>query len=167
MRRHRNTAVFPVLLVIIAALGFWSCSPAKPARLSKPTAPPEGYQRRIVIVLERPDFRPVAGAWIKVEAEVPTVLVSPAGGMGQTNGQGGLTLIFEPKPHYDEKALAGDDIIVDFPVKAKLTITGAGRGPLVRYIDDRETFARYADPLYQGLNRNPESGETYYEIILP
>ncbi|MDL2226441.1 hypothetical protein LJB86_02155 [Deltaproteobacteria bacterium OttesenSCG-928-M10] len=163
MRSCNHLAFVAVLLVMLAALG---CS-AKPARLSRPTAPPEGYQRRIVVVLERQDFRPVAGAGVKVETEAPTVLVSPAGGAGHTDSRGALTLVFEPKPHYDEKALVGDDIIVDFPVKAKLTITGAGRGPVARYIDDRETFARYADPLYQGLNRDPEAGETYYEIILP
>ena len=161
-----KTAIFPALIVMVAALGVWGCSSSKPVKLSKPTAPPENYQRRIVLVLERKDFRPVAGARVTVETEDPSVLISPAGGTGHTNHQGNLTLVFAPKPHYDESALIGDDIIVDFPIKAKLTITGVGRAPLVRYLDARETFARYADPLYQGLNRDPESGETYYEIVV-
>jgi len=141
----------------------WGCS-GRPVPLSRPTAPVEGYQRRITVVLERGDFRPLPGMRIDVEVEEPSILVKPAGGSGRTNGQGALALVFEPKPHYDQKAWAGDDIIVEFPVKAKLTIHRPGQAPLVRYLNDRESFARYADPLYQGLNRDPEPGETYLTI---
>lgn len=132
--------------------------------LSDPTAPPTGYQRKITVVLEREGFYPVAGAEVRIETEEPTRLVSPAGGRGRTDSSGALALIFEPPPHYDQKVLAGGDIVAEFPVKARLIV---GRGGSVHRINDTQTFARYADPLYQGLNRDPEPEVTYHHIMLP
>ncbi|MDR3037943.1 MAG: hypothetical protein LBV21_01420 [Candidatus Adiutrix sp.] len=146
--------------VLLAALAL-ACGGRR--GIDDPTAPPADYLRRLVLVLERPDFRPAAGVDISVETEPPTRLVSPAGGSGRTDGRGRLELVFAPPPRYDQAALAGGDIIVDFPVRARLTLGGA----LTRDIDDRETFARYADPLYQGLNRDPEPGPTPVVITLP
>ena len=149
-----------VLLTLAAAVAA-GCA-ARPAVLADPTAPPAGYQRRIMVVVETADFRPVAGAEVRIEVEAPTRLIEPASGRGRTNGQGGLELVFEPLPHYDQGAMVGGDIIVDFPIKAFVTVGGSVR----RVLNDRETFARYADPLYQGLNRDPETGVTYYQITL-
>lgn len=167
MKSHKVRT--PFLATLLCALGLTAagaCSGSTP-RLSQPSAPPTDYQRRIVVVLERPDYRPVAGAEIKVEVQSPTVLLEPAEGRGLSDSQGALTLVFVPKAHYDEKVMAGDDIVVDFPVKAILTVTEPGRPPKEFSLDDRESFARYADPLYQGLNRDPEQGEDYYQITLP
>lgn len=154
------------LLAVLLAVLMAGCGP-RPAELTDPAAPRAGYQRRIMLVLERADFRPVAGAEVRIEVEAPTRLVSPAGGRGRTNAQGGLELVFEPSPEYDRSAAKAGDVVVDFPVRAKLLIGGAGKGALVRWIDDRETYARYADPLYQGLSRDPESGLTYYSVLVP
>lgn len=139
----------------------WGCS-SRPAVLKDPTAPPTNYQRRMVLVLERPGFYPEAGVEVRVEVEGPTRLVSPASGRGRTNGQGALELIFEPVAHYDQAALRGGDVVAEFPVKASLSIGGGVR----RVLEDRQTFARYADPLYQGLNRDPEAKPTYHHITL-
>ena len=152
------------LLGLIIALG--GCS-AKSAVLPDPTAPPAGYQRQIMLVVENAGFHAVAGAEVAVETESPTKLVSPADGRGRTNGQGGLLLVFKPLPNYDDAVLAGGDVLADFPIKAKITVRQGGRTLTTRVLTDRETFARYADPLYQGLNRDPEAGVTYYNIILP
>ncbi len=175
-RSGRGGAVFPpaplpglfpgLLLTVLLAGLLAGCGP-RPAELTDPAAPRAGYQRRIMVVLERADFRPVAGAEVRIEVEAPTRLVSPAGGRGRTNAQGGLELVFEPLPEYDRSAAKAGDVVVDFPVRAKLTIGGAGKGAMVRWIDDRETYARYADPLYQGLSRDPETGMTYYSLIVP
>ncbi len=119
------------------------------------------------MVLEREDFRPAPGVPVRVETEAPTRLLEPAGGAGRTGARGELELVFEPLPHYDQSAWAGGDVIVDYPVKARLFIERAGRKTLEIILDDGESFARYADPLYQALNRDPERGLTYYTVTLP
>ncbi|UQZ89676.1 hypothetical protein C4J81_10835 [Deltaproteobacteria bacterium Smac51] len=152
-----------LVMAVAAALAVVGCSAVGREKLSRPEAP-ENYQRRIMLVVERPDFRPVGGAEITIETEAPTRLVAPAGGRGRTDGQGALELVFEPVPHYDRSAWAGGDIIVEYPVRAKLIIRRQGRAAAEVILDDKESFARYADPLYQGLNRDPEPGLTYYAI---
>ena len=152
-------------LIFLAGLALAGCGP-RGATLDDPSAPPGGYQRKIVLLLHRPDFRPVAGARVKIAAEAPTRLISPAGGEGRTDAQGALELLFEPLPHYDQKVLDGGDIVAEFPIKAYLTITGVPGAPLLRLIDDKESFARYADPLFHGLNRNPEAETTYYRVSI-
>ncbi|MDR0881878.1 MAG: hypothetical protein LBP55_04990 [Candidatus Adiutrix sp.] len=162
-----ETAPRPVCLCLaglVMALFLAGCGP-RSAVLTDPTAPPVGYQRQITVVLERANFRPVAGAEVAIEVEAPTRLISPASGRGRTDSQGALELVFEPVPRYGPEALKSGDIVADFPLRATLTI--GGRGGLQRVIDDRQTFARYADPLYQGLNRDPEPGPTYLQMTIP
>lgn len=143
------------------------CRPRGVYNLTNPTAPPGNYFRRIMLVLEKADYRPVAKATVTVETEAPTRLVSPAGGIGRTDVRGTLELVFAPLPNYDRTALAGGDIIVDFPIKAKLTISLAKAASFIYLLDEKETFARYADPLYQGLTRDPEAKTSYHLILIP
>lgn len=152
-------------LVLMTLLLVCGCGPRR-AVLKDPTAPPGGYQRKIVLLLQRADYRPIAGARVKIAAEAPTRLISPEGGQGRTDANGTLELVFEPLPHYDQKVLGGGDIVADFPIKAHLTIEGVKGGPLTRILDDQESFARYADPLYQGLNRDPEPEATFYRLTI-
>lgn len=165
MKSARNKKAYPAAallgLALTGILLVWGCS-SRPAALKDPAAPPAGYQRRLVVVLERPGFYPAAGVEVRVEVEGAARLVSPASGRGRTNGQGALELVFEPWPHYDQAALRGGDVVAEFPVKASLIIGGGTR----RALEDRQTFARYADPLYQGLNRDPETKPTYHHITL-
>ena len=154
-----------VLLIVVASVLLplaGGCGP-RPAVLADPTAPPTGYQRRIIVVAESRDFYPIAGAEILVEVEEPTLLISPIGGRGRTNSKGELELVFEPHPHYDRKVMAGGDIVADFPVRAKVTV---GRAH-TETINDTQTFARFADPLYQGLNRDPLTDATHHFITIP
>lgn len=155
-----------IILLGLAAANLPGCS-GRMAKLSAPTAPPAGYQRQIMLVVETADFHPVVGAEVRVEVDQPTRLVAPAGGRGSTDGQGGLLLVFEPLPHYDDAVLAGGDVLADFPISAKITVSQGGRVLTTRLLTDQETFARYADPLYQGLNRDPATDITYYNLILP
>lgn len=155
-----------ILLLVCLAASLGACG-GRSAVLTDPTAPPAGYQRRIMLVVENSDFRAVSGAEVKIETEAPTRLISPEGGLGRTDERGGLLLVFEPLPHYDQAVTAGGDVLADFPVKARVTVRKGGRVLTDRVLTDRETFARYADPLYQGLNRNPETDVTYYNIMLP
>ena len=132
-------------------------------RLPQPGAePPEGYLRHLILVLERADYRPAAGVPLTIEVDPPARLVSPDGGRGVTDGQGRLELVLAPAPEPNEAALAGGDVLVDYPVLAVLTLPGGRRMTL----EDRETFARYADTRYQGLNRDPETKPVYYVISL-
>lgn len=161
----------PKLTLLIFWLALWAilaggCGP-KPAALSDPTAPPSGYQRRIVLMVESNNYYPVPGAGVIVKVEEPTSLISPADGQGRTDAKGSLELVFVPYPHYDRQVLAGGDIIADFPVKATVTVSRPGRPAVTKIIDDTQTFARYADPLYQGLNRDPADEATHLYITVP
>ena len=150
------------LLILLAALALaWGCGGR---RFPPPEdIPPENHLRRLVVLVERPGFRPAAGVKITIETEESARLLSPADGSGRTDGQGRLELVFAPRPHPVEAARAAGDLIVEYPVLARLTL-GGGQ---TRIIEDRETFARYADPNYQGLNRDPDPGPAYYLITLP
>lgn len=158
--RYKKAYFAAALLALTGLALAWGCS-SRPAALKDPTAPPTNYQRRMVLVLERSGFYPAAGVEVQVKVEGPARLVSPASGRGRTNAQGALELIFEPVAHYDQAALRGGDVVAEFPVKATLSIGGVRR-----VLEDRQTFARYADPLYQGLNRDPETKPTYHHITL-
>ena len=146
------------LFLVFAAALAWGCHRSPPPG----DAPPRDYQRRLVLVLERADHRPAAGAPVAIETGPSAKLLSPADGWGRTDGQGRLELVFAPRPQPDAAARAGGDVIVDYPVQAVLTLPD-GR---VVTLDDRETFARYADAAYQGLNRDPETGPVHYVINL-
>jgi hypothetical protein len=149
-----------VPLLLAAFLLFGGCAHRRPPSGDRP---PEDYLRRLVLVLERADYRPAAGAAVTIETGPSTRLLSPPDGRGRANAQGQLELVFAPRPEPDEAARAGGDVIVDYPVQAALTLPG-GR---VLILDDRETFARYADARYQGLNRDPETKPVYYMIQVP
>jgi hypothetical protein len=158
-RAGRPSAVPALVLVIALAL-----VPGCGVRRIPPygTPPPESYLRRLVLVVERADFRPAAGTPVLIETAPSTKLLSPAGGRGLTDAQGRLELVFAPRPEPNEAARAGGDVIVDYPVRATLTLPG-GR---TLTLEDRETFARYADSAYQGLNRDPSETPAYYVINL-
>ena len=152
-------ASLKALPVLLAALAL-ACGHRTPP---PGDSPPEGYLRRLVLILERGDYRPAAGEEVIIEAGPSAKLVSPAGGRGVTDGFGRLELLFAPEPRAHEAARAGGDVIVDYPVQAVLTL------PDGRFLDldDLETFARYADERYQGLNRDPATKPAYYVISLP
>jgi hypothetical protein len=147
-------------LALLTALA-WGCGGLKspPAGIE----PPADYQRRLLLIVERADFRPAAGVPLTIKPGPQTRLVSPAGGRRLTAARGRLDLVFAPVPQPLEPARAGGDVIVDYPVQAVLTFAGGRQAA----IDDRETFARYQDESYQGLNRDPEVNPSYYMITLP
>ena len=148
-----------LLMAALAALA-WGCGHRAPPPGDEP---PQNYLRRLVLVVERADYRPAAGVPIDIETGPLTELLSPAEGRGHTEGRGRLELVFAPRPQPHKTARAGGDVIVDYPVQAVLTLPD---GQAVT-LDDRETFARYADAIYQGLNRDPETGPGHYVISLP
>ena len=161
MSEARGPRLAIAWLAVLAAFLAWGCGGRRLPPIE--AEPPEGYLRRLVLVLEQSDYRPAAGVPVNIETGPSALLVSPTEGRGRTDSQGRLELVFAPRPRPDEKALAGGDVIVDYPVQAILSLPG-GR---ILILDDRETFARYADARYQGLNRDPETKPVYYLISLP
>jgi hypothetical protein len=147
------------LFLVFAAALAWGCHRTPPPG----AAPPQNYLRRLVLVLERADHPPAAGVPVTIETGPLTELLSPAEGRGLTDGRGRLELIFATRPQPHKAARAGGDVIVDYPVQAVLTLPDGQALTL----DDWETFARYADAFYQGLNRAPETGPVHYVISLP
>ena len=160
--RPLGAALIPALVPAMAlALALaWGCAGRRPPPPGD--EPPQDYLRRLVLILERADYRPASGVPLTIKTGPRTRLVSPAGGLGRTDGQGRLELVFAPLPQPEETARAGGDVIVDYPVQAVLTLPGGRQVTL----DDRETFARYADELYQGLNRDPQTEPAYYMVTL-
>ena len=148
-----------LLMAALAALA-WGCGHRAPPPGDKP---PQDYVRHLVLVVERAGYRPAAGVPVIIETGPLTELLSPAEGRGLTDGRGRLELVFATRPQTHKAARAGGDVIVDYPVQAVLTLPGGQALTL----DDRETFARYADAFYQGLNRDPETGPVHYVISLP
>ncbi|MGL4208049.1 MAG: hypothetical protein ACRCTY_01540 [Candidatus Adiutrix sp.] len=152
--------------IILTALAFFimvGCAGASYA--PRPRQEPVNYLRHITLVVEDKNFKPLAGAEVHITAIAPTRLLSPLNGRGRTDKNGHLKLIFQPLAQYQKKPLADEDLIVDFLTQAKLVIDGGLTFEIK--IDDWQSFARYCDPLYQGLNRNLEGGETYFMVILP
>ncbi|MDR1922724.1 MAG: hypothetical protein LBS31_13445 [Candidatus Adiutrix sp.] len=155
-------AFLPAMLTALVSLH--GC--AGRSSLSGAEAPPD-YERHITLVLERGYFQAVAGAEIAIEAAPPTRLIEPPDGLGRTDANGNLELVLKPLPHYQAGVWSGGDIVADFPVQLKLTVLQPDGEPLEYFVDDLESFARYRDPLYQGLNRDPEADVTYYVINIP
>jgi hypothetical protein len=124
-------------------------------------------ERRLTIIFEREnDFSSLANIDINIILDSPAKLISPAVGLGRTNQEGRLELIIEPVAVYDQHTLKGEDVIIDYP--AILTISFNDGSKIYEWkIDASESFARYQDPLYQGLNRDPDSAPYLVTLTIP
>jgi hypothetical protein len=124
-------------------------------------------ERRLTLIFEREgDFRPLAGREVRLTVLAPAKLVSPADGRGVTDAAGRLEARVEPTAVYDRSALKTGDVVVEFPVF--MTALMAIDGAVYEWdIDDRESFARYQDPLYRGLNRDPGAEPLRLTLTLP
>ncbi|MDR1577474.1 MAG: hypothetical protein LBT86_04495 [Deltaproteobacteria bacterium] len=153
---------------LLSPLFFWGCAYPTPFEngLYGPEAPwyPE---RKLTLIFEREKtFDPVAGAKVTIEVEPPAKLLSPASGVGATDGDGALTLIVAPVAQYDQSVLKQGDIAVDFPFNLKVTMERGGQ-TLAWELSDNQSFARYRDPLYQGLNRDPDAAPGFLTLVAP
>jgi hypothetical protein len=128
---------------------------------------PRFTERTIVLVFEREgSFAPVKNASVTLNLSPPAVLISPSSGHAVTGQNGELELTYQPVAIYDEPALNDGDIIADFPARLKITLD-IGRGEVYEWdFEENLSYARYQDPLYQGLNRDPDPGPAYVNLIL-
>lgn len=124
-------------------------------------------ERRLVLVFQREKtYSPVAGAKVQIEVAPPARLLKPESAVGVTDADGTLALVLEPVAKYDESALKAGDIAVDYPLA--LTVTMARDEKLLTWdLSDNQSFARYRDPLYQGLNRDPDPAPAFMTLTLP
>jgi hypothetical protein len=124
-------------------------------------------ERRLVLIFTREGTRaPLAGARAQVEVTPPTRLLSPASGQAVTDADGVLALTLAPVAQYDQSALKAGDIAVDYPIALKVTMLRDGR-ELTWDVTDNQSFARYRDPLYQGLDRDPDEAPAYLTLTAP
>jgi hypothetical protein len=109
---------------------------------------------------------PVAGREVSIRLWPETAkLVSPSGGLGRTDGQGLLKVLFMPPAVYDQSALQGGDIVAEYPAKIEISLKD-GQESWEWVIDDTVSYARYQDPLFQGLDRNPDPSPEYMTLTL-
>lgn len=134
--------------------------------LAGPEAP-DKHDRELVLTFEREsDFSPLAGRQVTVILTSPGELLIPAKGRGVTDGAGRLRLVISPVAVYDKSALKTGDIVVDYP--AELTVAMVEEGATFEWdLDASQSFARYQDPLYQGLNRDPASAPLNMTLTIP
>jgi hypothetical protein len=128
---------------------------------------PETAERELELTFEREsDFTPLAGRAIQIELKGPGELKIPTGGRGVTDGYGRLRLVVAPVAVYDRSALKTGDIVIEYPVDLTLSMTV--EGTVFEWdLDARQSFARYQDPLYQGLNRDPSLEPYRLTLTIP
>ncbi|MDR1041793.1 MAG: hypothetical protein LBR80_16840 [Deltaproteobacteria bacterium] len=137
-----------------------------------PSGPPEALaadfpERRVILVFEdERSFRPLSGRRVRILLSRPAALVSPANGLAVTGPEGSVEVVYRPVAVYDRSALAAGDVVADFPAVLFVSME-APDGEFEWQVDDTVSFARYRDPLYQGLDRDPDPGPAYVNLFLP
>jgi hypothetical protein len=76
-------------------------------------------------------------------------------------------VVYAPALFYDLSAAQEGDVVADFPALLFVTLDAGGDEIIEFEVDDSLSFARYQDPLYQGLNRDPSPGPTYVNLAVP
>jgi hypothetical protein len=160
-------AILPwaILLALVALSGCSSPSRYEDGLIGAQA--PVGNRRRILLTFEREsDFSALAHREVLVSVREPATLASPAGGRGLTDQSGQIELLVDPVAVYDRDALKSGDIIVDYP--AELTVSMAIGGTVYEWdLDGHDSFARYADPLYRGLDRDPDPATLSLTLTVP
>jgi hypothetical protein len=140
-----------------------------PAR-ETPTATeaPRFSERKLVLVFEREgSFSPVAGAHVNVAIAPPATLNFPPDGNAVTGPQGEVQVSYRPVAIYDQPALNDGDVIADYPASFLVSLRTHGGVVYEWRFEENLSYARYSDPLYQGLNRDPNPGPSYFNLTLP
>jgi hypothetical protein len=151
----------------LTALAACSPSPSKFQNTLSGSQAPIIEQRRLIVTFEREiNYTPVANCEVFVDLKGPSKLISPSSGRGRTNGAGQLEISIEPVGIYDQNALKNGDIVVEYPADITFSIT-LGETTYEWDLDHLESFARYQDPLYQGLNRDPDTAPISMTLTVP
>jgi hypothetical protein len=143
-----------------------ACSiPARDSNLQGET--PSFSARTLILVFEREgSYQPITGAPVTLSLKAPAQLLAPPSGEAVTGPQGEVELTYKPVAIYDQPALNDGDIIADFPAEISVTLKTSAGEVFEWDLEDNLSYARYQDPLYQGLNRDPDPGPVYLNLIL-
>lgn len=150
-----------LLLLSLAGLN-WACQPGPAARTPfKP--PPAEYQRRLRLVFEDEDFRPLAGVPVRVEFLEGRAWEPPP---ERTAPDGSLRLRIKPLMILGGAGAKSGDLFIDYRLGLRITLWPGQAGAAVFVWADQQSFAYYQDPLYAGQNRRPRAGEEIVNFIL-
>jgi hypothetical protein len=123
--------------------------------------------RRLLLTFESESgFSALAHQKVTVTVKPPATLLSPPSGSGRTDAYGQLEVVIEPIGIYDRKALKGGDIVVDYPAELTVALT-LGSKIYEWDLDGHDSFARYGDPLYRGLDRDPDPAALNLTLTIP
>jgi hypothetical protein len=111
------------------------------------------------------EFSPLAHREVSVKLAPPARLISPPGGTATTRSDGSVDIVYAPVAVYDESAFRDGDIIADYPAVFSITLKEGGE--LYQWeVDDTLSYAHYQDPLYQGLDREPDQGPVHINLTI-
>ncbi|MDR1677418.1 MAG: hypothetical protein LBS44_03400, partial [Deltaproteobacteria bacterium] len=79
---------------------------------------------------------------------------------------GQLEVLIDPVAVYDQSALKSGDIVVDYPAQLTVSLT-LGSTVYEWDLDGHDSFARYRDPLYHGLDRDPDPTTLSLTLTIP
>jgi hypothetical protein len=176
IRKHKKSlfslffpALFPLLLLLLVLLCLFACSIDTRVKNDYDKASPPFFpQRELYLVFEREkDLTPLTHKKVNIKISSPTTLLYPPGGDAITDSQGAVYVVYTPVSRYDESAYKAGDLIIDYPATLYITMDLSDSDSFEWQIDDSLSFASYGDPLYQGLNREPDKGPSYINLILP
>jgi hypothetical protein len=157
-----------VLAMILAAFIFTACpSPIEydDNLLQNQVLPAQ--RKRLLLTFEREsNFQVLAHRQVTVIAKDTATLISPANGSGLTDSAGQIEIVVEPIAIYDRKAIKGGDLVVDYPAELTVSLTD-GSNIYEWDLDGHESFARYQDPLYRGLDRDPDTSVLHLTLTIP
>jgi hypothetical protein len=170
--RSLTAALASAFTAFLAAAALASCLALSGCVASMEAGPPGPYaaelpERRVILVFEREaSYTPLSGRKVSILLSSPAALVSPAGGSAVTGSGGEVEVVYRPVAVYDESALAAGDVVADFPATLFVSMD-LGSDVFEWQVDDTLSYARYQDPLYRGLDRDPAPGPAYINLVLP
>jgi hypothetical protein len=157
-----------IISLVLLILALPSCaSPNRYLDKLKDTQVVTPGPRRLLLTFESESrYAALSHKKVSISVKAPATLLSPASGQGTTNAQGQLEVVIEPIGIYDRKALKGGDIVVDYP--AELTVALSLGSTIYEWdLDGHDSFARYGDPLYRGLDRDPDPAALHLTLTIP
>jgi hypothetical protein len=165
-----RTIWFWLALIIASALTTATAGCSSPPKFDNGLTGPEAplySERLLLLTFEREsNFTPLAHHQVEVALTGPGRIVTPPEGRGVTDSSGRLSIAVAPVAVYDQSALKTGDFVVDYPVDLTVTISDT-IGSYQWALDCRQSFARYRDPLYRGLNRDPSPVPLNLTLTVP
>jgi hypothetical protein len=155
------------VILLLLPLALASCSIPIQDTGPADAGTPGFSERRLIFVFEGgPFYTPVAGAHVEFSLQPPAVILTPASSRAVTGPAGEVELSYRPVAIYDRSALDDGDVIADFPAVFNITLTTKGGKVYEWSFEESLSYARYQDPLYQGLNRDPSPGPSYVNLLV-